>query len=148
MTDDKKLATIFNDYFINIIETSSGIKPNFMNYGDNINKKEIIEIIIKNFENHPSIIKIKETNTNTDLFNFKQIDENDIKKLFLGINTKTWNGEDKIPTKLAKLARNHLVKPLKNAINSSIRSRFFSNKAKRAAVTPLDKGGKDKTSIV
>ena len=147
VTDDKKLATIFNDYYINIIEKSSGIKPNFINYGDNINKKEIVENIVKNFENHPSIIKIKETNTNTDLFHFKKIDENDIKKLFLGINTKTSTGEDKIPTKLAKLARNHLLKPLKNAINSSIRSSIFPNKAKRAAVTPLDKGGKYKTSI-
>ena len=140
VTDDKKLATVFNDYYINIIEKSSGIKPNFINYGDNINKKEIVENIVKDFENHPSIIKIKETNTNTDLFNFKEIDENDIKKLFLDINTKTSTGEDKIPT---KLARNHL----KNAINSSIRSSIFPNKAKRAAVTPLDKGGKDKTSI-
>ena len=147
VTDDKKLATIFNDYYINIIEKSSGIKPNFINYGDNINKKEIVENIVKNFENHPSIIKIKETNTNTDLFHFKEIEENDIKKLFLGINTKTSTGEDKIPTKLAKLARNHLLKPLKNAINSSIRSSIFPNKAKRAAVTPLGKGGKDKTSI-
>ena len=32
-------------------------------------------------------------------------------------------------------------------INSSIRSSIFPNKAKRAAVAPLDKGGKDKTSI-
>ena len=135
VTDDKKLATIFNDYYINIIEKSSGIKPNFINYGDNINKKEIVENIVKNFENHPSIIKIKETNINTDLFHFKEIDENDIKKLFLGINTKTSTGEAKIPTKLSKLAINHLLKPLKNAINTSIRSSIFPNKAKRAAVS-------------
>ena len=133
------------DYII-IIEKSSGIKPNFINYGDNINKKEIVENIDKNFENHPSIIKIKETNTDTDLFHFKEIDENDVKKLFLGINTKTSTREDKIPTKLAKLDRNHLVKPLKNEINSSIRSSIFPNKAKCAAVTPLDKGSVDKTS--
>ena len=36
---------------------------------------------------------------------------------------------------------------MKNAINSSIRSSLFPNKAKRAAVTPLDKGGKDTTNI-
>ena len=63
------------------------------------------------------------------------------------MNTNTSTGEDKIPTKLVKLAKNHLVKPLKEAINSSIISNIFPNKAKRAAVTPLDKGGKDKTNI-
>ena len=147
VTDDKKLATIFNDHYINIIEKSSGIKQNFTNYGDGKNKKEIVENIVKNFENHPSIIKIKESNTDTDLFHFKEIDENAIKILFLDLNTKTSAGEDKIPTKLVKLAKNYLVKPLKNAINSSIRSSLFPNKAKRAAVTPLDKGGKDKTNI-
>ena len=73
--------------------------------------------------------------------------ENAIKILFLDLNTKISTGEDKIPTKLVKLARNYLVKPLKNAINSSIRSSLFPNKAKRAVVTPLDKGGKDKTNI-
>ena len=144
LTDDKILATIFNDYYINIIETSSGIKPNFINYGDNINKREIVENIVKNFKNKS---KIKETNTNTYLFNLKEIDENDIKKIFLGINMKISTGEDKIPTKLAKLARNHLVKPLKNAINSSIHSSISYNKAKWAAVAPLYKGGKHKTSI-
>ena len=112
-----------------------------LNYGDGKNKKEIVENIVKNFENHPSIIKIKESNTDTDLSHFKEIDENAIKILFLDLNTKTSAVEDKIPTKLVKLAKNYLVKPLKNAINSSIRSSLFPNKAKRAAVTPLDKGG-------
>ena len=102
VTDDKKLATVFNDYYINIIEKSSGIKQNFINYGNVKNKKEIVENIVKNFENHPSIIKIKESNTDTDLFHFKEIDENAIKMLFLDLNTKTSTGEDKIPTKLVK----------------------------------------------
>ena len=62
------------------------------------------------------------------------------------LNTKTSTGKDKIPPKLAKLASEYLVKPLTDAINSSIRSSFFPNKAKRAAITPLDKGGKDKTN--
>ena len=68
-------------------------------------------------------------------------------KLFKELNINTSTGEDKIPPKLVKLASQYLVQPLTNAINSSIRSCVFPNNAKRAAITPLDKGGKDKTVI-
>ena len=36
VTDDKKLATIFNDYYINIIETSTILAKN---YGQNCEKR-------------------------------------------------------------------------------------------------------------
>ena len=39
------------------------------------------------------------------------------------------------------------MKPLKNAVNSSIRHSIFPNNAKRAVVTPLDKATKDKNSV-
>ena len=71
----------------------------------------------------------------------------EIEPLFLALNTKASTGEDKIPPKLAKLAKDYLKKPMTEAINSSSTSGVFPNKAKRAIVTPLDKGGKDKTSI-
>ena len=41
-----------------------------------------------------------------------------------------------------------LVKPLKEAINSSILHSVFPNNTKRAAVTPLHKGTKDKNSTI
>ena len=56
VTGDKKLVIIFNDHYINKVETSSGIKPNFINYEDNDNKKKETN----NFGNHPSIIKINQ----------------------------------------------------------------------------------------
>ena len=71
----------------------------------------------------------------------------DVYKLFKGLHPKASTGEDKIPPKLVKLAEKSLISPLTNAINSSIRSSIFPHKAKRAAVTPLDKGGKDKTTM-
>ena len=39
------------------------------------------------------------------------------------------------------------MKPLKEAINSAILHSVFPNNRKRAAVTPLDKGTKDKNSV-
>ena len=40
-----------------------------------------------------------------------------------------------------------MVKPLTKAINSSIREHIFPTRAKIAAVSPLDKGGKDKMTV-
>ena len=54
-------------------------------------------------------------------------------------------GEDNIPQKLVSLASAELTAPLTNAINSSIRNSQFPEKAKRASISPLDKGEQDKT---
>ena len=48
VTDDQKLSTIF--IYINIIEKYSGIKSNFINYGDNKNKKKEVENIVETFK--------------------------------------------------------------------------------------------------
>ena len=82
-----------------------------------------------------------------ETFHFKDINHSDVYKLFKGLDTKTSTGEDKIPPKLVKLAAESLIAPLTNEINSSIRSSIFPHKAKRAAVTPLYKGGNDETTM-
>ena len=148
ITDDKELATMLNNHYINIVEKSSGIKPNSIDFKEAQNKQGVIDIIIKKFENHPSIVKIKECCTMTsEEFKFIEINDKDIENVFQEININASPGVDRIPPKLAKLAREYLVKPLKEAINSSIRHSVFPNNAKRAAVTPLDKGAKDKNSV-
>ena len=105
--------------------------------------------IINKFKNHPSIIKIKQIQDpyNVDKFVFKNVAEPEIKNLLSQMDVNVSTGEDKIPPKLVKLAKKHLVKPLTKAINISINSSVFPKMAKRAAVSPLDKGGKDKTAI-
>ena len=103
---------------------------------------KIITEIVGSFENDSSIIKINNNdNENANHFQFQKIDENTISKLFNDLSTKVSTGEDKIPAKLTKLAKKHLIKPLTDAINISIASNIFPSKAKRGAVTPLDKGG-------
>ena len=148
ITNEKELAKTLNSHFINIVEKSSGIKPISIGFKSVTDKKILIEKIIKTYQDHPSIAKIKDRNENDAAnFQFKEIDEEEITKYFKKNNTKASAGEDKIPPKLAKLASKHLVTPLKNVINSSIRTQFFPTKAKRAVVTPIDKGSKDKHNV-
>ena len=51
--DDKEIANIFNDFFVNIIERSTGKKV------DTSSKNESIENIILKYKDHPSIKSIK-----------------------------------------------------------------------------------------
>ena len=155
ITDEKKLVECFNEHYINIVEKLSGLKPDPINYSSENNKVNIVKDIIIKFKNHPSIIKIKEKEKDSEdgincgkTFNFCKINENDISKLFNDLKTDVSTGEDKIPAKLTKLAKPYLIEPLTKAINSSISTNTFPLKAKRATVTPLDKGGINKTDML
>ena len=56
----RELAKTFNEYYINIVEKSSGIKPKDISQRDknqNIVKK--IREIVKSYENHPGILQMK-----------------------------------------------------------------------------------------
>ena len=48
---------------------------------------------------------------------------------------------------MVKLSSDYLIAPITKAVNSSIRSSTFPDNEKIAAVTPLDRGGTDKTNL-
>ena len=130
------------------VEKSSGLKSNSINFNKGKDKSSLIKEIIEQFFQHPSIVAIKNANPNiSDFFNFKEVNETDIENVFNKLDSKTSTGEDQILTKLVILAKDYLVKLLKHAINNSIKNNTFPNKAMYAAVTPLDKGDKDKSSV-
>ena len=59
--DDKKIANIFNDLFVNIIERSTGKKT------DTSSKDKSIESIILKYRDHPSIKSIKSLHADKNL---------------------------------------------------------------------------------
>ena len=59
--NETELGEVFNNYHINIVEKSSGIKSRHVVRDNNIENKRItIQVIKKYFENHPSIEQIQE----------------------------------------------------------------------------------------
>ena len=127
---------MFNNHYINSVEKSTGLKPNVLEEENGLHQ---IHDIIKKYQVHPSIVEIKKHAT-SDTFCFTEVSENEVKS-----NKST--GYDKIPPTLFKLASQYLSKPLTKTINTSINNSTFPTRAKIASVTPLDKGGKDKTDI-
>ena len=58
ISDEKKLTELFNSYYINIVEKSSGTKPK--TFGTNFENPSVQSVrdVVNSYKNHPSIIKI------------------------------------------------------------------------------------------
>ena len=155
ITDDKRLAKLFNEHYINIIERSSGLKPEkIVCHNEDFDKRIVLHNIIKKYENQSSVIKIKNfmsvkshLNSNNSLASARQVTSNEVNLILKSLNTKKASGTDKIQTKLVKLAPDFLSTPLATAINNSLASSKFPDIAKVATVIPIDKKTDDKYDI-
>ena len=73
---------MFNNHYINIVEKTSGIEPKSL--GDfplSENDKETVNKILKHYENHPSVSKIKFNQNETLNFDFPTSKVEDINKI-------------------------------------------------------------------
>ncbi len=142
ISNDRELAETFNDHYINIVEKSSGNKPQSLaDSNKQTSDRNIVKLILEKYANHPSILAILQNpENNFSSFSFRAVESNEVLKMLKNVNRKKSTGEDQIPPKLVLLASEELAVPLTNAINNSFKKCQFPDKAKRAAVTPLDKG--------
>ena len=141
ISESSEVAEIFNDYFVNIVRTSTGVNPN--NIKDflpkNVCNTEVVENIIQHYQDHPSILKIQECVKHTETFSLKHVTPGEVNDHLKKLNEMKSTGDDKIPVKILKISANILDKPLTKVINSSINNMAFPTEAKTAAVTPIFK---------
>ena len=83
--DEKELAEVFNNYYINIVEKKSGkpVENSFANYDDNF--KAVLKIIEKH-EKHQSILEIRKNLKLTETFKIPKAEVSHINKLLKNIN--------------------------------------------------------------
>ena len=149
------MAKLFNEHYINIVERSSVSKPEkIVCHNEDFDKRIALHNIIKKYENHSNIIKIKNfmsvkshLNSNNSLASARQVTSNEVNLILKSLNTKKASGTDKILTKLVKLASDFLSTSLATAINNSLASSKFADIAKVATVIPIDKKTDDKYDI-
>ena len=133
--------------YINIVERSSGLKPEKMVcHNKDFDKTMVLHNVIKKYANHSSIIKIKnniivksQLSSKNTLASARQVTSNEVNLILKSLNTKKESGTDKILTKLVKLASNFLSEPLATAINSSLAPSKFPDIAKVATIFLLIK---------
>ena len=129
---------MFNNYYINIVEKTSGKLPDdsFKNYTNN---RDIVLEVIKKYEHHPSIKTRKSNNNSSDKFKLPKAQVSDINNLLKGINIKKATGPDTIPPKLVRMSADIIDSHLCNLINMDIDNDDFSDGGKLASVRPLVK---------
>ena len=122
VTDDKTLAKTFNEHYINIVERSSGLKPEKMEFYNPLHtSRNILHSIIDRYKNHPSILKIKsevssKSCSDCDFSRNILVTSDGVEKMLKSLNSKKAAGTDRLPIKLVKLASEVLSKPFSIAL--------------------------------
>ena len=129
---------MFNKHYINIVEKTSGTPPENLDIDSN-NPDEIIKTILKKYENHPSILKIQQTFSSSDIFNFPKAEVPDINALIKNLNPKKETGPDTIPPKLARMSADVIDKNLCNVLNLDLENFIVPDNTKVATVRPIYK---------
>ena len=138
-TDNKEVAEKLNNYFIEAV-TNLEIEPFEINT-QNICSDQIdqLEEIFKQYELHPSILKIKEKITIDEQFSFGDLAEQDMQNQILQLNSKKAGIANDFPAKMLKGSNDIVSNYLCNIYNNSKSDEKYPSSLKSGTVTPINK---------
>ena len=139
VADEKTLATLMNNYFVNVT-ADLDLKRNSENFYDTL---ATVYNIKKKFQDHQSVLKIKKAFNVTDLFSFHGITEDEIRKEISKLDGSKATPVCNIPSEMLKSTTDVHVSLLTKIINSSIRNECFPDELKAAEVTQIFKKNDD-----
>ena len=118
-----KILDLFNEFFVNIIERSTGKKST------KSTKEKSLDI--STYKDHPSIKSINEQINGTG-FSMPAANEKNICKILVSLNPKKAAWNDLIPLKVVVKPAEILSKPLTDKTNVTINKGIFPSNAKLA----------------
>ena len=135
ISDDKKVATVFNDYFANITESLeiSPWNPSFL-----LPRDAPIESIYEKFRTHPSILSIKERFSEVVPFEFSHVTPTDIYEVIMSLDSSKKTSGD-IPTKILVQSVACISNSLSNCFTNCLDMGVFPHELKLADVIPVHK---------
>ena len=136
--DPKAIADIFNEYYTNIVEYTTGKPPVIIPVS---NSGDIIGEILDYYKDHESLVNIKNRDLN-ESYEISPANEEQVYKIIMNLNVAKATGIDNIPARLVKLAANILKTPFTNALNASIQLGKFPNHLKIGKISPVYKNSK------
>ena len=138
ITDNAKVANIFNDFFSNVV-LNLNIEENSLYISDTEGITDPVLKAIKKYENHPSIVKIKENVDAGNKFNFSRVSSNEMGNIVNNLDVSKANTYKNIPTKVFKQNVDIYLDIITNIYNNSIIKPNFSSKMKCADINPVHK---------
>ena len=142
ISDEATLVEIFNNHYINIVETTTGSPPTSLGDSSDPNRdSDTVREIIENFSNNPIIVKIRENKPQTtlDQFSLPIATKDEINKIMKNIDVSKSCGPDKIPPKIIKMSADILDTTIVSIINDMVGKNRFPENAKTANVPPVFK---------
>lgn len=140
ISNEIELGEILVEYYTNIVKYSSGENPkNIADSVRNNNIGNIIDNILVEYRNHPSITSINRNHNVLETFKFREVNTEEVLKELKSINPKKSIGTDGIPSQIIHDSAEILSKPLTDIINLNLKECIFPSKAKIAAILPLFK---------
>ena len=131
---------LINTVIINIVEETLGIAPKNDKFPRNPLEPKLDEkLIIENYRNHPSIIKIKEIVKEKPIFDFPEATTGDKNKIIKPLNPNKATGPHHIPLKIINTVANIIDSHLAHIINKDLKENKSSENARTALVRPIYK---------
>ena len=97
--DNKEVSEILNDFYINIVEQTTGMKLSQDSFSKTDSVDEQLDIIIEKYKAHPNIQKIKDNNSFLSHFSLFCATEDMILLILLSLNVKKGADYDTLPPK-------------------------------------------------
>ena len=122
----------------NILETLN-IKP----YNEGLHNVDhiqgpVLKAIFK-YQNHPSIIKIKQNILQTKTFSFQKIRKEEIEKQILSLDTSKARQQTDIPTRIVKQCSDIFTPYITQNIDLELKKSYFPDVLKKADIKPIYK---------
>ena len=143
LSEDNEIATALNLFFKNAVK-SLDITEN-RDLLTSVNISDPVEKCIKKFENHPSILKIKEKMSGAS-FSLTSIGYEQVQKEVQNLKAKKANTFNNIPVKILQGCFDVCGEKLHRIMESAFVTNSFPKQLKLADVTPVLKSG-DKTNM-
>ena len=124
LSEESELAEVFNNHFENVVKNLNIQRPIFSHEHNGP-----IANAVKNFEQHPSILKIKENRKVCSSFSFKPVSLVEIIKETLNLDTSKATQKSDIPTKIIKQNQDIFSKFIFENVNT-MRHRCISGTVK------------------
>ena len=144
--DKNEVAEVLNTFFIEAVQS---LEIERFNDGENEiqhgNIDEVIDNIITNYKQHPSILKIKENVKVETKFKFTDTTGDEIYSKIKSLDPKKASMENDIPAKMLIGTNDIISAYISKMFNESKNSESFPNSLKTADITPIYKE-KEKTS--
>ena len=141
--NEKALATLTNNYFVNIT-ADLDLKRDTEKLYDIPAK---VNNTKKKFQDHQSILKIKKAFNVTDWFSFREITEDEIRKEISKLDRSKATPVDDIPAEMLKSTIDVHVSLITKIINSSFPNGCFPDELKSAEVTLIFKKNYDEKKL-